>query len=109
MAKLWLSENVGKGSCYAVFDYHPSANFKAESISRFGTEAGLPSVNGIYHFQEDLIFATSKGLYTFQSETQTFFPDSLIGVTDSVASTEVISLVEDQEGKVWMERKNGTP
>ncbi len=73
-------------------------------VTKYSVENGLPSMDRIfiYRFEKKIHFATSKGLYSFNEETNRFFPDSTFGVRFVDGSVEVFRMSMDKDGDLWM-------
>ncbi len=73
-------------------------------VTKYSVDDGLPSMDRIfvYRFDEKIHFATSKGLYYFNEETNRFFPDSTFGARFADGSIEVFRMSMDKNGDLWM-------
>ncbi len=64
----------------------------------------FPMPQGVYLWQDDISLATEKGIYVFDRQTQTFVPETSIGISGPYMDTGVLRLSEDETGRVWIER-----
>lgn len=101
---LWLVDMLGQGKLYKVA-FANKKSLKPSSVLRMDSIAGLPPVLAIYHFREDLIFSTSRGLYHFDHDARAFIQDTLLQLAPSAGN--LVRFQEDFEGNVWVERQSG--
>ncbi|MCK4662739.1 MAG: PAS domain-containing protein [Bacteroidales bacterium] len=75
------------------------------SIQSFDTTNGFPLVKQtqIYNYNNELIFATNKGIYRFDENTSKFFPDNTFGNGYSLKS--ISKLCIDKNNNVWINGK----
>jgi len=70
----------------------------------FGEEQGLPPVQRIFPLVDKVVFSTIQGLYAFDPQTETFYPDTLLTQSLGVPEAEINYLLEDPQGNMWAER-----
>jgi len=75
-----------------------------EEIQHYGTDAGLPSMKNIlvYHFRQDLVFATESGIYNYNPKNDSFESDNLLRYPDNNQSPDIFAFSENDLGNVWM-------
>ncbi|MDE3246338.1 MAG: hypothetical protein KGN80_09640, partial [Acidobacteriota bacterium] len=81
-----------------------AASRETPRVERFGLEQGLPSLNFNYVFQVGgkPVFATKKGVYSFQEESHRFVPDPRFDRLFPEAPRWILTIREDSQGRVWM-------
>jgi serine phosphatase RsbU (regulator of sigma subunit)/ligand-binding sensor domain-containing protein len=74
------------------------------TISSYGLEEGLPSVNylDIVNHNDRLVFCTGKGLYKYDASANRFVRDDSFGRSLSNGYKGVYRFSEDREGKIWL-------
>ncbi len=82
-------------------------SIKESYITRYDTSSGLPpgGIN-IFGVSNRQLFATGKGIYKFDEETQKFVPDSTFGAKFADGSRGVFQIVEDENRNIWMHSYN---
>jgi signal transduction histidine kinase/DNA-binding response OmpR family regulator len=98
---LWLG-TVAKGVLKVDFPkYKEITNYE---VTGYDSSKGLPG-GWVYVFRaaEHVIFATSKGIYRFDEESGSFFPDNTLGKEFAGHSngSSVFRIVEDGEKNIW--------
>jgi serine phosphatase RsbU (regulator of sigma subunit) len=73
-------------------------------ITKYTTDDGLPSMDRIfvYLLDNEVCFATSKGIYHFNEEVNNFLPDSTFGARFADGSVEIFRMKTDKDGDLWM-------
>lgn len=72
-------------------------------VGRFDFRHGLPKGwVGVNPVRARTIFTSDKGLFRFDRETNTFFPDSTYGNMFADGSLDVEVVTEDYQGNVWL-------
>ncbi|UCG28822.1 MAG: SpoIIE family protein phosphatase [Bacteroidales bacterium] len=74
---------------------------------QYTTENGLPSLNEnyIYHFDDRTFFATDKGLYRYDIESDSFYPDTLFGRIYADGTYRIFRIQKDKDGDFWLSVK----
>jgi signal transduction histidine kinase/ligand-binding sensor domain-containing protein len=77
-------------------------------ISTYGKEAGLPSNrdNRPLFINNQLIFATEKGVFEFDETTQKFLPSNLLGTWHFDTNKEIFHIKEDKKQNLWISGAN---
>ena len=76
----------------------PSDNILTpKKIIHYTLESGLPTLKNIllYHFNNNLVFATEQGFYLFDKERNKFIPDNTLGNIFSSKSKDIFSFTAD--------------
>ena len=78
-----------------------SLDQKKYTAELFTEKDGLPSTldNHVYKIKNQIVFATSKGVYEFDSKTRRFIKASFLN--NIFKNIEVRYLTEDKEGNIW--------
>jgi signal transduction histidine kinase len=82
-------------------------------IKKYTLKDGFPSLKNIliYHFKNDLVFATSNGLYKYDSENDNFYSDTSFKNIFKDEQKDIFSFYEDKNCNVWISQlynKNGS-
>jgi len=74
----------------------------------FTANDGLPSTlnNFVFKIKNQIVFATAKGLYGFNPQTNKFFPSRFLSTV--FGKMKVLYLTEDKEGNIWFCNEKGT-
>jgi len=74
------------------------------AITQFRKQDGLPSLNRntVHQFNEQLYFATVRGIYRFEQQTAKFQLDPVFGAIFSGEQPWIRNPVMDEQGRVWM-------
>jgi signal transduction histidine kinase/heme exporter protein D len=72
-------------------------------LQRFGARQGLPEGEiNVYEVDQNLFFASDKGLFRYDEAKQRFHPDSTFGTAFADGTTGVEVLASDKRGNVWL-------
>lgn len=72
-------------------------------LNRYNNSNGLPGNEcNIFSFGDKILFATDKGLYRFDSRSESFIPESLLGDVFTDSASHIKILVEDRQGDLWI-------
>ena len=65
---------------------------------------GLPSAekNYVYRLDNEILFATTQGIYRFSSESETFYADTVIGEVFHSNNTSVFRITKDTQERYWI-------
>lgn len=74
------------------------------AVKHFSTMAGLPSENrnSVHWYQQQLLFATVSGFYRFDSRTEQFIPDHVLGAAFTGTQPWVRYPRIDQYNNLWL-------
>lgn len=99
---IWICSNAD-----GVFRAIPEAD--GYRVTSYTTAHGLPknAGNSVVLFDGRPLFSTSRGLYSFDPETNRFVKDPLNSIHPSLAQDEIFSVVSDSEGNLLI-LKNGS-
>jgi diguanylate cyclase (GGDEF)-like protein len=106
--QLWLG-TLSAGVIRVTFpdEQRSTTNRLQPRIERFGREQGLPrSPNLVYTAGGQPVFATTRGLYRFNSRAQKFEPDPRFARLFPEEPRQVVPLKEDSRGRLWMFTNN---
>ncbi len=103
--ELWLGTEA-QGVLRLSFlsgNHNATLQNKIQKIERFDSRHGLPKGwVGVYSAAARIVFTSDKGLFRFDRETNTFFPDSTFGRIFADGSRDVEVVNEDQQGNIWL-------
>ncbi|MDR6985459.1 signal transduction histidine kinase/CheY-like chemotaxis protein/ligand-binding sensor domain-containing protein [Rheinheimera pacifica] len=73
-------------------------------VKRFNKTAGLPSVNrnSVHWYQQQLLFATVSGFYRFDSQSEQFIADKVLGAAFADTQPWVRYPQIDQHDNLWL-------
>ena len=83
----------------------PSKNILSpKRVVCYTLESGLPSLKNIllYHFNNDLVFATEQGFYRFDEGKDQFIPDNSLGNIFESKSKDIFNVIEDSHGGAYI-------
>lgn len=83
----------------------PSENIlKPKEIINYKLESGLPSLKNVllYHLNGKLVFATEKGLFRFDKNSNKFYSDSSLKTIFPGKSKDIYAFYEDKIGNVYI-------
>ncbi|NIM84648.1 MAG: hypothetical protein GTO20_38140 [Candidatus Aminicenantes bacterium] len=102
---LWLG-TVTKG--VLKVDFSKDKEITNYKVTGYDSSKGLPE-GWVYVFRavEHVIFATPKGIYRFDEESGSFFPDNTLGkeFAGHPNGRSVFRIVEDREQNIWFHSK----
>ena len=103
---LWFLELLGEGTVSKV-ETNEFGMPNSSKRKRYGKLNGLPPVNGMFHIQKKVAFATEKGVFWYDKAQDRFIADTLLGVTDLKSNKGVAYMLEGEDGNIWIERYQG--
>lgn len=92
---IWVSHPY-----HGVYELEPATNGRF-NIKTYTNQHGLPSVlnNHVYKVKNEIVVATEKGVYTFNSTTKKFEPASFY--KNILGDKSIRYLKEDATGNIW--------
>lgn len=94
---------------HGVTKIKPSKNIlEPIEIKKYNLKDGLPSLKNIliYNFKNDLVFATSNGLYKYDSINDNFVSDTTFKNIFKNEQKDIYAFHEDKDGNVWISQLN---
>jgi signal transduction histidine kinase/ligand-binding sensor domain-containing protein len=97
--KVWLG-SLSNGIYRVSFN----SEFESTKLEHFTEDDGVPSMrdNLVYRVGKKVIFTTHKGIFSFNEESNRFFPDSIFGKTYADDSRFVYAFYYDNENNAWI-------
>lgn len=91
-----------------IYRFSLSQDKKKYAARLFTPNDGLPSAlnNFVFKIKNQILFATTRGLYQFDPATDRFSPSRFLSAVFS--KMKVMYLTEDREGNVWFCNEKGT-
>ncbi|MFX1703905.1 triple tyrosine motif-containing protein [Chitinophaga sp. CC14] len=91
-----------------IYRFSLSQDKKKYTARLYTLNDGLPSTlnNFVFKIKNQIIFATARGLYEFNPQTNKFSPSPFL--SDVFGRMKVRYLTEDKEGNIWFCNEKGT-
>ncbi|MEL6676703.1 MAG: ATP-binding protein [Bacteroidota bacterium] len=100
--ELWMVKLLQKGEVVR-YQLNGKDSWYVAEEKHFGEADGLPPTEGVFHFGEEVVFATEKGLFRYDAQQDTFLLDTRFE-QDSVMDSGVLRFREGPSGRIWIER-----
>lgn len=91
-----------------IYRFSLSSDKKKYASHLYTPHDGLPSAlnNFVFKIKNQILFATAKGLYEFNPQTNRFSPSGFL--SSVFGSMKIQYLTEDKEGNIWFCNEKGT-
>ncbi|MBC9914411.1 ligand-binding sensor domain-containing protein [Chitinophaga varians] len=91
-----------------IYRFHLSQDKKKYASQLYTPHDGLPSAlnNFVFKIKNQILFATARGLYEFNPQTNRFSPSGFL--SSVFGSMKILYLTEDREGNIWFCNEKGT-
>ncbi|MDP5172759.1 MAG: ATP-binding protein [Bacteroidia bacterium] len=100
--ELWLQEMLNP----LVFHRHvlDPEHLQILSSSLVRLPDSFPMPQGMYQWRGEIALATENGIWVFDKTTETFVPETNIGISGPESEIGVLRMAEDKEHRLWIER-----